>query len=193
MLPQMTSTGPPPGGGTVYPTGGSFQLPQGPHTDALYPSHISPAVQLAQYPSEHSPDTSPDLHRRSSMPEDQLQSIYLDAEIMRRYFPVEPDIAYGMPPSLGPLQSPMYTTESTAMLAPDPMFVGGQVRLDWTTQPTNDVVLTGMSPQEPMYSPLYGYNQSDSTESVEIHPTLPYSMSTYGSFDMSTMPPSQHA
>lgn len=191
------STGPS-SGGPVYGDN-SFQLPHEQHTDALYLSHVSPVIQFAPFPSECSPDTSPDLHRRSSLPEDQLQSIYLDTEVMRRYFPVEPDFIYGLPLPSGPLQPPMYTVDSSAILAHDTTFVGDhQAQLDWTTQSTNDVL---MSPQEPMYSPFYGYNQSDSAESVDIHPTLPFPINTYDSFEfqtlrehhMSAVPASQHA
>lgn len=170
MMPQAMPTAPPSSGGAYGDP--SFQLPHEPHTNALYLSH----AHLTQFPS---PDASPELHRRSSLPEDQLQSIYLDTEIMRRYFSVDQDVLYTLPPPSAPLHSPMYTAEPPALLAHDTAFV------DWTTPTTNDVML--MPPQDPIYSPVYGYSHSDSAESVNIHASLSYPLNTYDSFEFQTL------
>lgn len=184
MLPQETSTGPSLGG-AGYTDNPAPHLPREPSLDALYLSHLSPAIQLAQFPPECSPDSSPEIHRRSSLNEEQLQSLYLDTEIMQRYYP-EPDIVYGIPHSSDSLQSPMYTVESSAILARDtPAFVGDQTQHDWATQSANDMML--ISPHEPVYSPAYGYNQSDSAESIDVYAAPSYPIHAYDAFEFQTL------
>lgn len=183
MLPQEISTGPS-SGGVAYGDN-SHHLAREPSLDALYLSHVSPVVQLAQFPPDCSPDSSPEIHRRPSLHEEQLQSIYLDTEIMQRYYP-EPDIAYGLPPSSGSLHSPMYTVESSTMLSRDTStFAGDQAHYDWATQSAHDVML--MSPHEPVYPPAFGYNQSDSAESIDIYAPTSYPINTYDSFEFQTL------
>ncbi|KAH0827594.1 hypothetical protein J3R83DRAFT_4319 [Lanmaoa asiatica] len=183
MLPQETHTGASSGRATYADN--PSQLPHEPHLDALYLSHMSPVIQLAQFPPECSPDSSPDIHRQSSLHDEALQSIYLDTEIMQRYY-LEPDISYAVLPSSSSLQSPMYTVESSTIPARDTStFVRGQAQHDWATQSTNDVML--VSPQEPIYSPTYGYSQSDSAEAIDIFTTPPYAINTYDSFEFHTL------
>lgn len=177
MLSQEISTGPS-SGGAAYGDNSSH-LPREASLDALYLSHMSPVIQLSQFP-----DCSPSSSRRSSLQEDPLQSIYLDTEVMQRYYQ-EPDICYGPPPSSGSLHSPMYTAESSAMLGHDTSTLVGdleQARHDWST---NDVML--ISPHEPVFSPAYGYSQSDSAESVDIYAPTSYPIHTYDSFEFQTL------
>ncbi|KAI9572077.1 hypothetical protein HD554DRAFT_2296495 [Boletus coccyginus] len=182
MLPQETSTGPSLGG-AAYTDNSSPHLPREPSLDALYLSHLSPAIHLAQFPPECSPDSSPEIHRRSSLNEEQLQSLYLDTEIMQRYYP-EPDTVYGIPHSSHSLQSPVYTAESSAILARDaPTFVGDQTQHDWAT--ANDMML--ISPHEHIYSPAYGYSQSDSAEPIDIYAPPSYPIHTYDAFEFQTL------
>ncbi|KAG9316450.1 hypothetical protein JVU11DRAFT_2484 [Chiua virens] len=114
---------------------------------------------LAQFSSECISDPSPNMHRRHSLQEGQLQPVYLDTDNVQRFYP-DPDIFYGVPhPSSAPLQS-MYTADSPGMLAHDTCFLGNPQH-DWATPTTNDLML--VSPQEPMFAPPYGYNP-DSAE-----------------------------
>ncbi|KAG6378092.1 hypothetical protein JVT61DRAFT_13775 [Boletus reticuloceps] len=148
----------------------SSHLPREQSLDAFYLSHVSPIIQLASFPPECSPDSSPEMHRRPSLHEEQLQSIYLDQELLERYYQ-EPDIVYGAPPSSGCLHSPMYTVESSNTS---------------TFWPANDVML--LSPTESVYSPAFGYGQPDSAESVDIYAPAPYHpINTYDSFDFQTL------
>ena len=177
MLPQDMATGPSSGGA---PYAGNSSLPREPSLDALYLSHVSPVIQLAQFPPECSPNSSPALHRRYSLQDDQLQSIYLDAEVMQRYYS-EPNLIYGMPPSPGSLPSSMYTAESSTMLARD-TFVGDQPQHAWVTQSASDVML--ISPHEPVFPTAFGYGQSDSAESIDIYAQPPlYAIHAYDSFE----------
>jgi hypothetical protein len=181
MLPQEMSTGPS-SGGAVYGDNSS-NLPREASLDALFLSHMSPVIQLAQFPPECSPDSSPEMHRRSSLHDEPLQPIYLDTEMMARYY--EPDFVYGVPLSSGSLQSPMYTAESSTMLARDTStFLGDQAQHNWAT---NDAML--ISPHESVFSPAYGYSQSDSAESIDIYPSPSnlYPMHTYDSFEFQTL------
>ena len=177
MFPQEMSTGPS-SGGAAYGDNSS-QLPREASLDALFLSHVSPVIQLAQFPPECSPDSSPEIHRRSSLHEEPLQPIYIDTEMMARYY--EPDILYGVPPSS--LQSPMYTADSSTMLARDTStFLGDQVPHHWAT---NDAML--MSPHETVFSPAYGYSHSDSAESIDIYAPPSYPINTYDSFEFQAL------
>ncbi|KAG8213786.1 hypothetical protein J3R82DRAFT_10498 [Butyriboletus roseoflavus] len=156
-----------------------------PHLDALYLSQTSPVIQLPSFANECSPDSPPEIHRRPSLHEEQLQSLYLDTEIMQRYYP-DPDIPYGVPPSSASLQSPMYTAESSAVLPRDTStFIGDPAQHEWVTQPTNDAML--VSPQEPIYSHAYGYSQSDSLEPADIYVTPSHPINRYDSFEFQTL------
>ncbi|KAF8441391.1 hypothetical protein L210DRAFT_3644702 [Boletus edulis BED1] len=153
----------------------SSHLPREPSLDAFYLSHVSPITQLASFPPECSPDSSPEMHRRSSLHEEQLQSIYLDQELLERYYQ-EPDILYGAPTSSGSLHSPMYTVESSTTLAHNTS----------TFWPANDIML--LSPTESVYSPAFGYGPSDAAESVDIYaPASYHPINTYDSFDFQTL------
>lgn len=185
MLLQEISTRPSPSGTSSAYGDSSSQLQHEPRLDALYVSQASPVLQLPPFANECSPDSSPEMHRRPSLHEEQLQSLYLDTEIMERYYP-EPDIAYGAPPSSGSLQSPMYTVESSTVLARDTStFVGDRAQHEWATRPTNDLML--LSPQEPIYSPAYGYSQSGSIEPIDIYATPSFPINTYDSFEFQTL------
>lgn len=178
MLQEMST-------GTPYGDNSS-QLHNEPQLDALYLPHTSPAIQLPPFPNGCSPDSSPQIHHRPSLHEKQLQSLYLDTDIMQRYYP-EPDMAYGMLHSSGSLQSPMYTVESSTVLARDTStFVGdGAQPHEWATRPTNDGML--VSSQEPIYTHAYGYNQPDSVGPIDVYATPSYAISTYDSFEFQTL------
>lgn len=180
-LPPEMSTGP----SSAGPSYGGNSSHVSPEPSLLYPPHVSPITELAQFHPECSPDSSPEIHRRPSLQEEQLQTMFLDAEAMSRYYP-EPDMLYGVSPPLGPLQSPMYTVESSSMLGRGTStFVGDPAQHDWATQSTSDVLL--VSPHESVYSPGFGYSQSDSAESIDIYAPASYPINTYDSFEFQTL------
>ncbi|KIJ67557.1 hypothetical protein HYDPIDRAFT_166115 [Hydnomerulius pinastri MD-312] len=160
---------------------------QDPHMEASQLSHLSPVVQLAQFPPETNPDPTPDNHLYSVQEEQLLQPVYVDPELMRRYYQ-DPDMVYGVPSSL---QSQMYTAESSAVLASDTSvhtFSGEQSSSEWGSKPTEEAMLvTGLPAQASTYTPAYDFTQSDSQESIDIYVTPQYTMNTYDSFEFQTL------
>jgi hypothetical protein len=154
------------------------------HTETSRLPHLSPVIQLAEFPLETNPDPVPENHLYT-LQEENLQSVYVDPEIMQSYYPGA-DVNYGISSSLQPH---MYTAElSPVGDASSHAFVGDRVSGDWGAQPIDEVMLvSGLPVQEPTYAPTYDFTQSDSQESIDIYATPQYTMNTYDSFEFQTL------
>lgn len=104
---------------------------------------------------------------------------------MQRYYS-DPDPAYAVPPSSAPLPSPMYTAESSAILPRDTStLVGDRAQHEWATRSANDLML--VSPQESIFTPAYGFSQSDSPDPIDIFAAPSFPINTYDSFEFQTL------